>query len=203
MQRFSFSSRSCVYKFPATVMIWHNAAGETTMQSGVESSWLLIRVGYPALPPGTVMTQRSVTLRADGGLKTMNLTMSSACFKGTGRQRRELVDGGDRHYSPPLSRSPPSLPFYLRCSRIHPETNADQYLLPWLPRGCKDCCKAFLFSPLCLETMVLTATPPPPSSLPPPTVTLLHSLGSADRCLVKHALIHKTHSVLMLQDYLR
>lgn len=56
------------------------------------------------------------------------------------------------------------------------------------------------------ETMVLR--PPPPASsltLAPTSFTPLaptspppHSPGSADRCSVKHALVHKTHSVRCL-----
>lgn len=83
------------------------------------------------------------------------------------------------------------------------------YVFPWVPLGCcKDCCKAFSLALIVKgETMVLRPPYPLPTSflLPPPLLTPqaptsppTHSPGSADRCSVEHALVHKTRSVCCL-----
>lgn len=118
------------------------------------------------------------------------------------------VDAGDRHYSPLFPLSPLAsllsrpLPNPLHCCRapwIIPETNADEHLFPWWPRGCcKDCRKAFSLTLLCLgDNGSQTHTP----LVFPSHYTLLHSPGSADRCSMKQALTHKTHCVLSCVDY--
>lgn len=62
-----------------------------------------------------------------------------------------------------------------------------------------------LLQSLFTRTIVLrdngSQTHAPPLAPPPSYYTLLDSLGSADRCSVKHALIHKTHSVLIWWGY--
>lgn len=135
-------------------MIWHFAA----TKCGTESSWLLIRPGYPALLQATMMTHHCVgawrwwRLRDDGCLQTPV----------TDTVLRRLLS------SPliPLSVTFSS-PVCATAARINPETNADQDLFPWIPGGERGaCCKAFSLSPLCLETMILRPTPPPSSSLP-------------------------------------
>lgn len=118
------------------------------------------------------------------------------------RDTPQPVDAGDRHYSPLFSifaphssrRLPPSrLP---ACSAATMLQNKRQMQISICFHGyqggcCKDCCKAFWLTPLCLETMLLRPTPPSV----PSHYTLLDSLGSADRCSLKHALIHKTYPV--------
>lgn len=122
--------------------------------------------------------------------------------------------------SPP--RFPQRAPILLRLS-LHPSIpippshdrlqSRSLCAFPWVPLGCcKDCCKAFSLALIVKgETMVLR--PPPthplpflPYSSPPPLLTPpaplssppTHSPGSADRCSVEHALVHKTLSVRCL-----
>lgn len=153
-----------------TKMIWHlhTAVGEAARKWRMRSSWLLIKTGIAYSASGhhddssVWSALRWWSMRDDGGWLLAVLETGQ-----TDRSRLPVTDTV-LHCSLLIPFSSP-LPACSAAAVLQkrPETNAYQYLFPWIPGGCcKDCCKAFSLTPLCLETMVLRPTPPPWSSLP-------------------------------------
>ncbi len=166
-----------------TKMIWHFAVGEADNCQRVWNGVTMAadKTGIPHSASGhhddssRCSTLRWWRLRDDG-------CWCFSCFS-EWRDKPKPVDAGDRvtdtilhcslsSFLAPLSPRPSLRAPLPPCSKISPETNADQYLFPWIPGSCcKDCCKAFSLTPLCLETMVPRPTPPS-SSLPLHTTRL-------------------------------
>lgn len=120
-----------------------------------------------------------------------------------------LVDAGDRHYSLLFSTLAPHSSL-----RLPPHPSLTRSTAAVLQNESRDKCRSVSVSmdtrgllqrlpqSLFTDAIVLgdngsQTYAPPSSSL---HYTLLDSLGSADRCSLKHALIHKTHSIFICRD---
>lgn len=159
-----------------TKMIWH-----LRCWPGCHKLWngVIMAADKTGIPPHLLLQGHHDDSSVWSTLRWRRLRECSAlgCFRQTVTGRRwwqtlfssvlSLSLSPRPSFLPPSLSPRPSPPAPLPpCLRISPETNADQYLFPWIPGGCcKDCCKAFSLAPLCLETMVLRPTPPSSSLL--------------------------------------
>ena len=138
-----------------------------------------------------MMTHHSVALGDDGSWE-MTPCAGIQMFQWVAG----AVERGDRHYSPLFSVCPPPP------SQPTAVLQNDSVCISTCRWECVSMVTGELLQRLPQKSLFTLAivlgdngcqTGPPPPGLHTTHYTLLHSLGSADRCSVKHALIHKTH----------